>query len=150
MLLHGYSVSWKIKVDMLWPSLSLSNREIWNISIIKEKKFSVQNWQNSRRRKKKWKLELLNYFQTEVEKDFRQLRKHVEEMGWMKTNPAFYIGHLASILAFEVAGYLILSRLGTSWLPYMAAVMCFVTAQVGLWPFAIQSQVFTHYQMTKF
>jgi hypothetical protein len=68
--------------------------------------------------------------QTELQKDFRELQKHVEDTGLLKVKPMFYVAHLVSILALEVVGYLILSRLGTSWMPYLAALMCFVTSQV--------------------
>ena len=70
-------------------------------------------------------------FQAEIEKDFRVLRKTVEDSGWMKVNPWFYVCHLLSILAFEFLGYMILSRFGTSWLPYITAAVCFTTAQVN-------------------
>ena len=49
----------------------------------------------------------------------------------MKVNPWFYVSHLLSILAFEFLGYMILSRFGTSWLPYITAAVCFTTAQVN-------------------
>ncbi|WAR10078.1 FADS2-like protein [Mya arenaria] len=65
----------------------------------------------------------------ELENDFRELRKHVEDSDLLRVNPMFYILHLVSILAFEVAGYLILSRLGISWFPYITAATCFLISQ---------------------
>nr|WDP79932.1 delta 6 fatty acly desaturase [Ruditapes philippinarum] len=73
--------------------------------------------------------EVQDYNATELQKDFRELQKHVEDTGLLKVKPMFYVAHLVSILALEVVGYLILSRLGTSWMPYLAALMCFVTSQ---------------------
>ena len=70
-------------------------------------------------------------FQTEIQKDFRALRKTAEDAGWLEARPMFYLWHLIHILAFEVLGYMILSRFGTSWLPYVTAAMCFVVAQVS-------------------
>lgn len=65
----------------------------------------------------------------EIDKDFRELRKTVEDSGWMKAEPLFYVYHLLSILGIEFLGYLILTRFGTSWIPYIAAALCFTTAQ---------------------
>ena len=70
--------------------------------------------------------------QAEIDRDFRELRKTVEDSGWMKVNPVFYVCHLLSILGIEFLGYMILSRFGTSWLPYIAAAVCFTTAQVNV------------------
>ena len=70
-------------------------------------------------------------FQTEIQKDFRALRKTAEDAGWLEARPMFYLWHLIHILAFEVLGYMILSRFGNSWLPYVTAAMCFVIAQVS-------------------
>lgn len=67
--------------------------------------------------------------ETEIDKDFRELRKTVEDSGWMKVNPLFYVCHLLSILSMEFLGYMILSRFGNSWLPYVTAAVCFVIAQ---------------------
>ncbi|KAH3770840.1 acyl-CoA 6-desaturase-like [Dreissena polymorpha] len=67
--------------------------------------------------------------ETELEQDFRQLRQYVEENGLLRVNPMFYVWNLISILALEVIGYHILSRFGTSWVPYIAAAACFLISQ---------------------
>nr|AWC67986.1 fatty acid desaturase 6 [Sinonovacula constricta] len=67
--------------------------------------------------------------ETELEKDFRQLRKYVEDNNLLRVNPLFYVAHLVSILMLEVLGYYILTGYGTTWLPYMLACACFVISQ---------------------
>lgn len=73
--------------------------------------------------------ELKDPKETEIERDFRELRKTVEDSGWLNGRPMFFYWHLISILALDVLGYLILLKLGASWIPYVIAALCFVTAQ---------------------
>lgn len=72
------------------------------------------------------------YFQneTEIKKDFRKLRKYVEESGLMKVNPLFYVFHLLHILALEVLAYLVVWH----WEGSMAALHCTDLALVFLLP----------------
>jgi hypothetical protein len=65
-----------------------------------------------------------------LEKDFRTLRSKLEEAGLFKANAWFYVAMLAHVILLELAGWAVLKYVGTSWLPYAAAVCLLVTAQV--------------------
>ena len=54
----------------------------------------------------------------------------MEDSGWLNGRPMFYFWHLISILALDILGYIILLKFGVTWVPYIAAALCFVTAQV--------------------
>ncbi|KAK7112009.1 acyl-CoA 6-desaturase-like isoform X1 [Littorina saxatilis] len=68
-----------------------------------------------------------------LESDFRSLRETAEKMGLFKTNYAFFFMHLAHILAFEAAGYLVMRQFGTGWIPYLISLFCHgcLQAQTG-------------------
>lgn len=65
-----------------------------------------------------------------LEKDFRDLRKKLEDAGLFKAKPWFYVLMLAHVIALELAGWAVLNFFGSSWLPYTIAVCLLVTAQV--------------------
>jgi len=64
-----------------------------------------------------------------LEKDFRDLRKKLEEAGLFKANPWFYMALLAHVIVLELAGWAVLKHFGSSWLPYCIAVAPLVAAQ---------------------
>lgn len=76
-----------------------------------------------------------NYFQneTEIKKDFRKLRKYVEESGLMKVNPVFYVLHLLHILALEVLAYLVVWHWEGGMAAFFVAAVLLATAQVNDW-----------------
>jgi hypothetical protein len=74
-----------------------------------------------------------------LEKDFRALRKKLEDAGLFKAKPWFYIAMLAHVIALELAGWAVLKYLGSSWLPYALAVCLLVTAQVPMSLHSIRS-----------
>lgn len=75
------------------------------------------------------------YFQneTEIKKDFRKLRKYVEESGLMKVNPVFYVLYLLHILALEVLAYLVVWHWEGSMAAFFVAAVLLATAQVNDW-----------------
>lgn len=75
------------------------------------------------------------YFQneTEIKKDFRKLRKYVEESGLMKVNPVFYVLHLLHILALEVLAYLVVWHWEGSMAAFFVAAVLLATSQVNDW-----------------
>jgi hypothetical protein len=66
-----------------------------------------------------------------LERDFRNLRKKLEDAGLFKAKPWFYVAMLAHVIALELAGWAVLKNFGSGWLPYCFAVCLLVTAQVG-------------------
>ncbi|XP_012941605.1 fatty acid desaturase 2 [Aplysia californica] len=68
----------------------------------------------------------------EVENDFREVRETARKMGLFKPSAFFYVASLIHILVFYGASWLILYKYGTGWLPWLAALTCFVISQVQL------------------
>ena len=66
---------------------------------------------------------------TELKKDFRDLRKHVETTGLLKTNPWFFVLHLAHIILLEVLAYCVVSYYGGGLYAFVAASLILATAQ---------------------
>jgi len=64
-----------------------------------------------------------------IQTDFRSLRDTAEKMGLFEPSYAFFFLHLAHVIMFEVAGYLILRQFGTSWIPYILCLLCNATVQ---------------------
>ena len=62
--------------------------------------------------------------------EFRKLRKTVEDMGWLKTNPWFYVAHFVHLIVMMVIAGSIMRIYGTGWLPYIASAVMFATFQV--------------------
>ena len=87
-------------------------------------------WKNSSGCYTELKHVFLCFFQTELEEDFRQLRKHVDDSNLLKTDPMFYILQLTSIIMLEVLGYLVLCRFGVGWGSYLTAALLFLVSQV--------------------
>ena len=75
-------------------------------------------------------------FQTELMKDFRELRATVEKMGLFRASPLFFGFVMFQILALEFGGWFTVYYFGTSWLALLAASLLLVTAQVS-WSAAI-------------
>lgn len=67
--------------------------------------------------------------ETEIKKDFRKLRKYVEESGLMKVNPLFYVFHLLHILALEVLAYLVVWHWEGSMAAFFVAAVLLATSQ---------------------
>lgn len=72
----------------------------------------------------------LNFFQSELKADFRNLRKHVEENGLLKVNPWFYILHLSHIILLEVLAYCVVWYLDGSLSSFLIASCLWTIAQV--------------------
>lgn len=62
--------------------------------------------------------------------DFRQVRTTVEQMGLFQPSIAFYVLTMVHIVLLDAAGWAIMWYFGTGWIPYTAAALCLVTAQV--------------------
>ena len=71
--------------------------------------------------------------ETEVEKDFRILRKMLENGGYFKAKPWFFSMVLAHIIVLEILGYLIILHMGISWssICLSALVLTVMQAQAG-------------------
>ncbi|XP_067686671.1 fatty acid desaturase 2-like [Haliotis asinina] len=69
------------------------------------------------------------YKPSPVIKDFRELRQTVENSGWMKINPVFFVCQFLSLVAMEVGAAATMYYYGTDWLPYMVAVLLYATCQ---------------------
>ncbi|KAK3083286.1 hypothetical protein FSP39_018599 [Pinctada imbricata] len=67
--------------------------------------------------------------ETEIKKDFRELRKHVEDSGWMKVNPGFFSFHLAHIIALEILAYFLISYMGGGMSSFLLGAIILATAQ---------------------
>ncbi|KAK7506439.1 hypothetical protein BaRGS_00002551 [Batillaria attramentaria] len=66
---------------------------------------------------------------SELIKDFRELRRKAEDMGWFHASPVFFTLILLHIIALEVGAWLLLYYFGTGWLTLLAASVLLVTAQ---------------------
>ncbi|XP_063412479.1 acyl-CoA 6-desaturase-like [Mytilus trossulus] len=66
---------------------------------------------------------------TELKSDFRELRKHVEDSGMLKTQPWFYALHLAHIILLEVFAYCLVSYYGGGLYTFIAAAIILAVAQ---------------------
>ncbi|CAC5371548.1 FADS2 [Mytilus coruscus] len=66
---------------------------------------------------------------TELKSDFRELRKHVEDSGLLKTKPWFYALHLAHIILLEIFAYCLVSYYGGGLYTFIAAAIILATAQ---------------------
>jgi fatty acid desaturase 2 (delta-6 desaturase) len=64
-----------------------------------------------------------------VLKDFRKLRKTVEELGYFRPSMLFYVFIIGHILLFDLLGWWTLHIFGTGWLPYIVAAILLTTAQ---------------------
>lgn len=73
--------------------------------------------------------DVVDYKPTTVQEDFRQLRELVEKKGWMRPDPLFFILHLAHIVALEALVVWVFWYWGTGWLPWIAAILLYATAQ---------------------
>jgi hypothetical protein len=67
-----------------------------------------------------------------LEKDFRELREHVEKSGLLKPNPLFFILQLLQIFLLEVAAYLLISWYNGNWTSFIIAAFVLATAQVNI------------------
>ncbi|ESP04267.1 hypothetical protein LOTGIDRAFT_198790, partial [Lottia gigantea] len=68
-------------------------------------------------------------YETELQKDFRELRRKVEEMGMFKASPWFFGLTVGQILVFELLAVLNLWYFGTGVIPYLFTAILLVTAQ---------------------
>ncbi|KAK3794243.1 hypothetical protein RRG08_039024 [Elysia crispata] len=75
------------------------------------------------------RLEASENKETELMKDFRELRATVEKMGLFRASPWFFGFVMFHILALEFGGWFIVYYFGTSWLALLAASLLLVTAQ---------------------
>ncbi|XP_041374724.1 acyl-CoA 6-desaturase-like [Gigantopelta aegis] len=73
--------------------------------------------------------ELSDYKPTALQLEFRKLRKTVEDMGWLKTNPWFFVAHFVHLIVMMVIAGSIMRIYGTGWLPYIASAVVFATFQ---------------------
>ncbi|PVD37376.1 hypothetical protein C0Q70_04375 [Pomacea canaliculata] len=73
--------------------------------------------------------DVADYKPTPVQQDFRLLRQTVEDNGWLRPDPVFFITHFLSLLFFDAMAVWILWQFGTGWLPWVAAIVLFATAQ---------------------
>mmetsp|Transcript_37690 Transcript_37690/g.89141 ORF Transcript_37690/g.89141 Transcript_37690/m.89141 type:complete len:491 (+) Transcript_37690:42-1514(+) len=74
-------------------------------------------------------LQAKNTRNTELEKDFRDLRSKLEEAGMFQPKMWFYALMLFHVIALELAGWAVLFYFGRGWVPYTAAVLLLVVAQ---------------------
>ncbi|KAK3580353.1 hypothetical protein CHS0354_014827 [Potamilus streckersoni] len=70
--------------------------------------------------------------ETELQADFRQMRKYVEDNKLLDANYLFYIANFVSIVLMEIVAYQILSRFGIGWIPYLITALILTTAQAQL------------------
>jgi len=61
--------------------------------------------------------------------DFRELRREVEEKGFLKANPWFYLAHFAHIIALEFLALAILYYFGNSWSTWLLAAVIMTCSQ---------------------
>ncbi|KAL8593142.1 hypothetical protein ACOMHN_009797 [Nucella lapillus] len=73
--------------------------------------------------------DVVDYKPSTVQDDFRQLRETVEKKGWLKPDPLFFTLHLAHVMALEAMAFGVFWYWGTGWLPCLAAVLLYATAQ---------------------
>ncbi|XP_076458631.1 acyl-CoA 6-desaturase-like [Babylonia areolata] len=64
-----------------------------------------------------------------IDSDFRNLRETADKMGLFSPSYFFFFVHLAHILAFEAAGYLVMRQFGTGWIPWLISLLCTTTVQ---------------------
>ena len=67
-----------------------------------------------------------------MNRDFRELRKKVKEMGLMKANPWFFLGYLVHVILLDVAAFCTLWYFGTGWIPWLTTVALLTVSQVSL------------------
>ncbi|PVD37650.1 hypothetical protein C0Q70_00248 [Pomacea canaliculata] len=67
--------------------------------------------------------------ESELIKDFRDLRAKTEEMGLFKASPLFFFSIMLHILALEVLAWFLIYTCGTSWITLLGASILLVTAQ---------------------
>ncbi|XP_076440106.1 acyl-CoA Delta-4 desaturase-like [Babylonia areolata] len=73
--------------------------------------------------------DVVDYKPSTLQEDFRQLRELVEQKGWLKPNPVFFTLHLAHIFLLEGLAVATFWYWGTGWLPWLAAVLLYASAQ---------------------
>jgi len=61
--------------------------------------------------------------------DFKVLRTKLKDEGYFQSNPWFYVGHIAHILALEVLSWAIMSYFGIGWIPFIICAVLLATAQ---------------------
>ncbi|KAK2181952.1 hypothetical protein NP493_374g01029 [Ridgeia piscesae] len=66
----------------------------------------------------------------EMNRDFRELRKKVKEMGLMKANPWFFLGYLVHVILLDVAAFCTLWYFGTGWIPWLTTVALLTVSQI--------------------
>ncbi|XP_041374315.1 fatty acid desaturase 2-like isoform X2 [Gigantopelta aegis] len=66
---------------------------------------------------------------TELQTDFRELRKTAEDMGLFTPSILFFAAHLGHILMFEVLAYLVLAYLGVGWWQIMLSMACYTIVE---------------------
>nr|ARR97144.1 delta-5 fatty acid desaturase 2 protein [Haliotis discus discus] len=67
--------------------------------------------------------------ETEVERDFRELRATAEKMNLFKPNALFFVLHLGHILLLEYMAYAVMAYFGTGWIPYILSLVFYSTVQ---------------------
>lgn len=89
-------------------------------------------WLTSNSQKYEFRSNFHPLLQLPVIKDFLEVRKKAEDMGLFKPSTLFYVGILAHIIAFDLLGWWIFYRFGTSWVPFLLGSLCLATAQVRI------------------
>ncbi|XP_064598225.1 acyl-CoA 6-desaturase-like [Liolophura sinensis] len=67
--------------------------------------------------------------ETPLMKDFRDLRKKLEDMNLFKADRIFFLLTVGQILLFELIAWVIFYCMGTGWVPFLLASLFLVTAQ---------------------
>nr|WPS91100.1 front-end fatty acid desaturase group B [Hediste diversicolor] len=69
--------------------------------------------------------------ETQIERlaDYEELQKTAEKMGLFHINKGFFLLYFIHLVILEVLAYLVMSRFGTSWLPFLATVFLLSTFQ---------------------
>ncbi|KAK7506272.1 hypothetical protein BaRGS_00002384 [Batillaria attramentaria] len=73
--------------------------------------------------------DVADYKPSTIQEDFRELRALVEKKGLLKPDPVFFISHFVSLFVMEALAVWVFWQFGTGWLPYLAAMLLFVSAQ---------------------
>ncbi|KAK6165233.1 hypothetical protein SNE40_022196 [Patella caerulea] len=73
--------------------------------------------------------EVKNPVETELDKDYRQLREKVESMGMFRVNPWFYLAQFISIISFEILSVWIFWYYGVNWKTFVLSGAFMATAQ---------------------
>ena len=65
-----------------------------------------------------------------MNRDFRELREKVKDLGLMKASPWFFIAQIIHVILLDIAALWTLWYFGTGWIPWLVTVSLLTVSQV--------------------